>query len=102
MMNNKEKETLEMLRGEFGKSVDSAKVPLKLQKQSIVHMLEKDAEARKTQEEEAANKKYQVVTVKKLLAIAAALMVTVGSALAMQILCFWPSDKPAPRSPSSV
>ena len=83
MMKNKDLQTLEMLRGEFDKSVENAKVPLKLQKQSIVHMLEKDAENRKAQENATENKKYQVVTIKKLMAIAAALAVTVGSALVM-------------------
>lgn len=83
-MKNKDLQTLDMLRGEFEKSVDSAKVPLKLQKQSIVHMLEKDARERKAQEEAEAKKKYQVVTVKKLIAIAAALIVTVSGALVSQ------------------
>ncbi len=83
-MKNKDLQTLDILRGEFEKSVDSAKVPLKLQKQSIVHMLEKDAQERKAQEEAEANKKYQVVTIRKLLAIAAALLVTVSGTLAMQ------------------
>ncbi len=83
-MKNKDLQTLEMLRGEFGKSVDSAKVPLKLQKQSIVHMLEKDAEERKVQEEAEAKKRYQVVTIKKLMAIAAALFVTVCGTLVTQ------------------
>ena len=83
-MKNKDLQTLDLLRGEFEKSVDSAKVPLKLQKQSIVHMLEKDAQERKAQEEAEAKKKYQVVTVKKLIAIAAALIVTVTGTLVMQ------------------
>lgn len=83
-MKNKDLQTLDMLRGEFEKSVDSAKVPLKLQKQSVVHMLEKDAETQKAQAQEAENKKYQVVTIRKLMAIAAMLAVVVSGALVMR------------------
>ncbi len=84
MMKNKDLQTLDMLKGEFEKSVDSAKVPLKLQKQSVVHMLEKEAEKQKIQEEEAAKKKYQVVTIRKLMAIAAMLAVVVAGTLVMR------------------
>lgn len=83
-MKKNDLQTLDMLRGEFEKSVDSAKVPLKLQKQSIVHMLEKDAENQKAQVQEAANKKYQVVTIRKLMAIAAMLAVVVAGTLVMR------------------
>lgn len=83
-MKNKDLQTLDLLKGEFEKSVDSAKIPLKLQKQSVVHMLEKEAEKQKIQEEEAAKKKYQVVTIRKLMAIAAMLAVVVAGTLVMR------------------
>lgn len=83
-MINKDKQTLEMLRGEFEKSADSAKIPLRLQKESIVFMLEKDKRQQRDFSDKTGTKKQNISLLRKTAAIAAMLSIVVIGALAMR------------------
>lgn len=84
-MKNKDLQTLEMLRGEFDKSVDSAKVPLRLQKESIVNMLERDRQKQTDFSDKTGTKKHNISMLRKTAAIAAMLAIVVIGALAMRV-----------------
>lgn len=87
-MNKRDKQTIEMLREELKKQSESAKIPQRLQKDSIVKML---GETEKNNvmtvdfsDNTGADKNSSMVYLRKLTAIAAMLVIIVGCALIMR------------------
>ncbi len=87
-MNRRDKQTIEMLREELIKQSDSAKIPQRLQKDSIVKMLgETEKNNIKTvdfSDNTGADKNGSMIYLRKLTAIAAMLVIIVGCALIMR------------------
>lgn len=77
MMKKTDKETLDMLRGEFTKSTESAQVPLRLQKESIVTMLKNGDSKTKDFSSETGNKRNNVIMIRRFAAAAAVLAVVI-------------------------
>ncbi len=75
-MNKNDKQTLDMLKGEFLKSAESAKVPLRLQKESVVTML-KNSDAKEKDFSDKTNGTNKKIVVLRRLATAAAMFAIV-------------------------
>lgn len=76
-----DKQMLDMLRNEFEKSSESAKIPLKLQKESMVAML-KNEETKET--DFSVKTGTKIVTIRKLATVAAMFAVVIIGILAMR------------------
>lgn len=83
MMKKKDKQTLDMLRDELAKSSETAKVPLRLQKESIVTMLKND-DGNKKDFSDKTGTKNNIIVLRRLIAAAAALVIVVAAALVAQ------------------
>lgn len=84
-MNKRDKQTLDMLNGEFEKSLSSAKIPLRLQKQSIVGLIEKNEENIKDFSDKTGTESTSTANLRKLTAVAAMLAIVVACALLMRM-----------------
>lgn len=91
-MKKNNKQTLDMLKGEFGKSVDEIRVPERLQKNNIVEMLEnsKTDFSDKTGtiiqlDERRRSKSDSNATLRKSLSIAAMLIIVIGCSLLIKM-----------------
>ena len=78
-MKKTDKQTLDMLREELAKSSETAKVPLRLQKESVVTMLKSDADE-KDFSSKTGNKK-NIVVLRRITAAAAMIAVVIVAAL---------------------
>lgn len=76
-MKRTDKETLEMLQREFQKSADNAKVPLRLQKESVVTMLKNSEETQKDFSVKTGNK-GKIIAIRRFSAVAAAFAVVIA------------------------
>lgn len=84
-MNKRDKQTIEMLREEFNKHSESAKIPQRLQKESIVKMLgENEKNNILDFSDNTGAKSNSNIYLRKLTAIAAMLAIIVGCALFMR------------------
>lgn len=83
-MNKKDKQLLDSLRTEFEKSADSAKVPLRLQKESIVSLIESKGNEKQDFSDKTGSKNDNIVILRRLAATAAMLAIIVVGALAMR------------------
>lgn len=79
-MRKADKQTLDILRKELAKSSETAKVPLKLQKDSVVTMLKNGELNKKDFSSETGNKR-NIVVLKRLTAAAAVIAVVIIAAL---------------------
>lgn len=82
-MKKTDKQTLDMLREEFAKSSETAKVPLKLQKESIVTML-KNSDGKEKDFSDKTGTAKNIIVLRRLTAVAAVLVVVVVAALFMR------------------
>lgn len=82
-MKNKDKQTLDMLRGELAKSSETAKVPLRLQKESMVAML-KNSDGNEKDFSDKTGTKNNIIVLRRMIAAAAVLVVVVIAALVSQ------------------
>ncbi len=80
-MNKTDKQTLDMLREEFAKSSETAKVPLRLQKESVVTMLKNGDTKTKDFSSETGNKRNNIVVLRRFAAAAAVIAVVIMTAL---------------------
>ncbi len=76
-MNKNDKQTLDMLRNEFARNTENAKVPLKLQKQSVVAMLKSNSAEEKDFSDKTGTKKSKKIIVLRQLTAAAAMLAIV-------------------------
>lgn len=86
-MKRTDKEMLDMLQSEFAKSAEGAKIPLKLQKESVVAMLknsEKERDKKDFSAKTGAGNGNKIVVLRRLTAVAAVLVVVVAAALFMR------------------
>lgn len=77
MMKKTDKQTLDMLRGEFAKSTESVQVPLRLQKDSVVTMLKNSDAKTKDFSSKTGNKRNNVVMIRRFAAAAAVFAVVI-------------------------
>lgn len=84
-MKKSDKQTLDMLHGEFEKSVSSAKIPLRLQKESIVGMIENNEREIKDFSDKTGTKNGNTAVLRRLTAAAAMLAIVVACALFMRM-----------------
>jgi len=77
MMKKTDKQTLDMLRGEFAKSTESAQVPLRLQKESMVTMLKNSEIKTKDFSSETGNKRNNIIMIRRIAAAAAVFAVVI-------------------------
>lgn len=83
-MKKNDKQTLEMLQKEFEKSAESAQIPLRLQKESMVAMLKSDEGKETDFSDKTGTKKNNIVVLRRLTAAAAMLAIVVVGALLMR------------------
>ncbi len=83
-MNKKDKQLLDSMRAELEKSTVSAKVPLRLQKESIVSMIENTEHEKQDFSDKTGTKNDNIVILRRLAATAAMLAIIVVGALAMR------------------
>lgn len=81
-MNKKDKQLLDSLRTELEKSTDSAKVPLRLQKESIVSLLNDKGHEKQDFSDKTGTKNENIIILRRLAATAAMLAIIVVGALA--------------------
>lgn len=79
-MKKADKQTLDMLREEFVKSSETAKVPLRLQKESVVTMLKNGGES-KDFSSKTGNKRNNIIVLRRITAAAAVIAVVIMAAL---------------------
>ncbi len=82
-VNKKDKQTLDMLAGEFEKSVGTARVPLKLQKESVVTML-KNSDGKEKDFSYKTGTRKNIVVLRRLTAAAAMLAIVIVATLYMK------------------
>ncbi len=82
-MNKKDKQILDMLGNELKSEVENVNVPLRLQKESIVRMLE-NADKNKTENTVKTTNKNNIIIIRKAMAIAAMLAVVITGTLLMK------------------
>ncbi len=83
-MNKKDLQTLNMLRDEFNKSTESAKIPLRLQKESVVTALKTYNQIQTDFSDKTGTKHSNIVMLRKLTAIAAMLAIVIAGVLVMR------------------
>lgn len=81
MMKKTDKQTLDMLREEFAKSAETAKVPLRLQKESMVTMLKNSDAKTKDFSSKTGNKRNKVVMIRRIAMAAAVFAVVIVAAI---------------------
>ena len=81
MMKKTDKQTLDMLRGEFSKSTESVQVPLRLQKESVVTMLKNSDAKTKDFSSKTGNKRNNVVMIRRIAMAAAVFAVVIVAAM---------------------
>ena len=81
-MNKKDMQTLDMLRNELSKSTETAKVPLRLQKDSVVAMIKNGDSGQKDFSSKTGNKK-NIVVLRRVMAAAARIAVVIVAAISM-------------------
>ncbi len=79
-----DKQILDMLRNELEKSSDTANIPLRLQKESIVNMLKNDEHKETDFSVKTGTNKSKIISIRRLAAAAAMLAVVVAGVLAMR------------------
>lgn len=79
-MKKTDKQTLDMLREEFAKSSETAKIPLKLQKESVVAML-KNSDSKEKDFSSKTGNKGNIVVLRRITAAAAVIAVVIIAAL---------------------
>ncbi|MGN0547854.1 MAG: beta-propeller domain-containing protein [Acutalibacteraceae bacterium] len=82
-MKNSEKQTLELLKNELQKSTQSAKIPLKLQKESIVAMLNEEKKEKDFSDRTGTQNK-SISVIRRMTVAAAMLVLVVGCTLFMR------------------
>ncbi len=83
-MNKKDLQTLNMLRDEFEKGTESAKIPLRLQKESVVTALKTYDQKQTDFSDKTGTKHSNIVMLRKLTAIAAMLAIVIAGVLVMR------------------
>ncbi len=83
-MNKKDKRLLESLKAELEKSAESAQIPLCLQKESIISILETDGSGKQDFSDKTGTKNENIIILRRLAATAAMLAIIVVGALAMR------------------
>lgn len=81
---NNDKQMLDMLRNELKKSTESVKTPLRLQKESVVAMLNNDEHKETDFSVKTGTNKSKIVAIRRLAAAAAMLAVVIVGVLAMK------------------
>ncbi len=79
-----DKQMLDMLRNEFKKSTESANIPLRLQKESVVAMLKNDEHKETDFSVKTGTNKSKIIAIRRLAAAAAMLAVVIAGVLAMR------------------
>lgn len=82
-MDKRDKQILDMLGNELKSEVENVNVPLRLQKESIVRMLE-NADKNKSENTVKATNKNNIIIIRKAMAIAAMLAVVISGVLLMK------------------
>ena len=82
-MKDSEKQTLELLKNELQKSTQSAKIPLKLQKESIVAMLNEEKKEKDFSDKTGTQNK-SISVIRRMTVAAAMLVLVVGCTLFMR------------------